>query len=140
MEINFTNVSNYSNSRLLSSTSDLPKDDIVAKLSKHTNKGVLLAHLVNFKLYQKSKDIDQQNFELTSIENNLRKSNSNITIDEIQQLLNHENLLFQDALPHPLKQAIIHLINDGGSEYKSFIDKLTTSSTSFFKDNGIPSV
>jgi Leucine-rich repeat (LRR) protein len=141
MEVNFSMVNNSSNSRRLSHTANSKNEnDILGELTKYPNKGVLIAHLVNFKLYQISNDTKQQNLELKGIENILNESNSSITLDEVQHLLNNESYLFQVQLPSSLKQAIIYLINNDGSEYQRFVNKLIPNAHRYLEDNDIPNL
>ncbi|MFN7093757.1 MAG: hypothetical protein ACK4M7_00175 [Burkholderiales bacterium] len=114
------------------------KDDISIKLTSYANKGKLLAHLVNSRMYQSSNDIEKQNSELKVIEQIVNQQDSSIKFNEIQQFVNNSSLLFKKQLPDHFKQAIINLINSRDSEQcQEFINNLAPNSESYLKNNGV---
>ncbi|MFN7095426.1 MAG: leucine-rich repeat domain-containing protein, partial [Burkholderiales bacterium] len=134
--INFSNV----NSPKHSFPNSRDKEERLGKLINFPHKGLLLAHLINFKLYQKSNNIEKQVVELTIIQDILNEPNSSITFDEVQHWLPSESVLFQNQLPYPFRQAIIDLINNGGSEYQKFVNNLVPNSKDFLEENAIPNL
>ncbi|MFN7095696.1 MAG: hypothetical protein ACK4M7_10065, partial [Burkholderiales bacterium] len=141
MPINLSHVNNYNSlGRSFFTSNPIDKDIILDKLSCHPNRGELLAHLVNFKMYRTSKnnDIEKQDSELTIIEDILNQPNSSIIFDEAQHFVRNKSALFQRQLPHHFKQAIINLLNSKDSmQQECFWDCLTFDSFSFLEKNGV---
>jgi Leucine-rich repeat (LRR) protein len=139
MKTNFTQISS-SNTLRSPSSSSINKGNLFSKLTTYTNKGILLAYMVNFKIQQKSNNIEEQNSALEAMEGILNETNSSITFDEVQHCLRSESMLFQHQLPHFFRQAIIELKNDGGSEYEKFLTSLAPSASTYLQENNIPSL
>jgi hypothetical protein len=141
MKTNLPHVNNYNGlGRSLSSSNFKNKDEILFKLSGHPNRGELLAHLVNFKMYRTSKnnDIEKQDSELTIIEDILKQPNSSITFDEAQHFVRNKSSMFQRQLPNHFKQAIIELTNSNNIvQCQQFINILVSGSKSFLETNSI---
>jgi hypothetical protein len=144
MKTNLSHVNNYNGlGRSFFTSNPINKDIILDELRCHPQRGELLAHLVNFKMYRTSKnnDIEKQDSELTIIENILNHPNSSITFDEAQHFVRNKSALFQRQLPCHFKKSIIELVNSNNSEqFIRFLKGLSHDSYSvysFLEENGI---
>jgi hypothetical protein len=127
--------------KLLFSSNSMNKGDFLAKLKNYGAKGVILAHLVNFKMYcaSENNDIEKQNSELKHIEDMLRRSyNKGITFDDVQKFVHNRSMLPQRQLPSQFKEAILELVNSKNSvNCYDFVRHLSGDSYSFLQMNGI---
>jgi Leucine-rich repeat (LRR) protein len=140
MKTNFSHANKYNNlGRSFFNANSTNKDAILDKLKLHPERGELLAHLVNFKMYRTTayKGIAEQDAELIYIERIMNAYDSKITFDQVQLFVRNRSILFQRQLPSHFKQAILDLIDCGGSEYKKFLDNLAFNSENFLAENGI---
>ncbi|MFN7095214.1 MAG: hypothetical protein ACK4M7_07605, partial [Burkholderiales bacterium] len=123
-----------------SNSNFLDKKDFLKKLKDHSHNGVIIAHLVNFKMYCTVNNIASQSIELEKIRELVEENyhDSNITFDDTQKFVRNRNVLFQRQLPHHFKQAIIDLL-DGKDikQQQGFWNSLASDSHRFLEKNGI---
>ncbi|MFN7094260.1 MAG: leucine-rich repeat protein, partial [Burkholderiales bacterium] len=130
-------VNNYNGlGRSLFSSNSIDKDEILGKLRAHPERGKLLAHLVNFKMYRTMKynDIKKQNYELNCLKEVLNNPKDFL---EVQELVRNRSFFFQRKLPSHFRQALIDLIINRGEQYQEFLDNLLDASRDFLAENEI---
>lgn len=146
MQTQFPRIHDYNQlGRSFLTSPSINKDELVVKLKNYPQRGKLLAHLINFKMYRTTahKNNDGQENELKRIHGVIEKAASSfsslmITFEQIQQFARNRSIIFQKQLPSHLKQAINDLINSSdGKQYLIFLNNLAQGSMDFLQENEV---
>jgi hypothetical protein len=130
----FSHVNSYNNQKRASLTS-ISKQRVVNNVKIHNEKGRILAHLVNFKMYRTTtyKSIAGQNAELALLKNILSPEE----FKHAQELVRNRSILCQRQLPSHFTQAIIDLIDKRDEHYNFFLANLGPNAEQFLEENGV---